>query len=481
MTTATAQAPQSRVPLPIVLAFGTMAMPVAVMGVLYGVYLPPHYVALGLSFGAVALAIAVVRFVDVFFDPVVAVMMDRTKTPIGRYRPWLALGVPIILLGVYKAMTPAGAVDQPYLILWLIVSFAGLSMVTVGQSAWSAVVATAYHDRARLYAWTSLMGVIAVNAILLLPAFTGGRVSAGLKSSFPILGLILLVSFPIALFLCATFTPERLARAAQRPTFKVQDLRRAIGRPAMLRLMCADFLLALGPGATGPLYLYYFRDAKGFTVQDVSVLLIFYASAGIPGALFWGGPMARWFGKHRALQIACVAYSITQSILMAVPRMHGRYSLLPDGAPTAIAMMAVGFCASAFLILNRAMVADVSDEVRLDQKQDLTSLLYSMVTTTTKIGASITIAIVYPVLALVRYNGAEGAVNTPQAVFGLEMCYLFAPVILVLAGGAMFFGYKLDAKRHAEIRTALDFAAAEESMVGPIEEPPEAAAPAAAG
>ena len=68
MTTATAQAPQSRVPLPIVLAFGTMAMPVAVMGVLYGVYLPPHYVALGLSFGAVALAIAVVRFVDVFFD-----------------------------------------------------------------------------------------------------------------------------------------------------------------------------------------------------------------------------------------------------------------------------------------------------------------------------------------------------------------------------------------------------------------------------
>ena len=104
-----------------------------------------------------------------------------------------------------------------------------------------------------------------------------------------------------------------------------------------------------------------------------------------------------------------------------------------------------------------------------------------MVTTTTKIGASITIAIVYPVLALVRYNGAEGAVNTPQAIFGLEMCYLFAPVILVLAGGAMFFGYKLDAKRHAEIRTALDFAAAEESMVGPIEEPPEAAAPAAAG
>jgi Na+/melibiose symporter-like transporter len=473
-STATAQAPEPRVPLPIVWAFGTIAMPVAGMGLLYGVYLPPHYVTLGVSFAAVALAITVVRIVDVFFDPVVALMMDRTRTPIGRYRPWLVLGVPIILLGVYKAMLPAGHIDQVYLILWLIVSYAGLSMVTVGQSAWSAVVATAYHDRARLYAWTSLMGVIAVDAILLLPVFTHGKVSAGLKESFPILGLILLIAFPIALFICATFTPEKLASAVQRPRFKLGDYRRAIARPTMLRLILADFFLALGPGTTGPLYLFYFRDAKGFSIQDVSVLLIFYATAGIPGALFWGGPMARWFGKHRALQIACVAYAITQSILMAVPRMYGRYGVL-DAAPTAIAMVAVGFCASAFLILNRAMVADVADEVRLDQKQDLTSLLYSMVTTTTKIGASISISIVYPVLGLVHYNVSGH--NTPQAIFGLEMCYLFAPVILVWFGGAMFFGYKLDSKRHAEIRAALDFAAAEESMVGPIEEPP-AAAPA---
>jgi hypothetical protein len=39
----------------------------------------------------------------------------------------------------------------------------------------------------------------------------------------------------------------------------------------------------------------------------------------------------------------------------------------------------------------------------------------------------------------------------------------------------MFFGYKLDSKRHAEIREALDYAAAEESLVGPIAEAPAAA------
>jgi glycoside/pentoside/hexuronide:cation symporter, GPH family len=64
-------------------------------------------------------------------------------------------------------------------------------------------------------------------------------------------------------------------------------------------------------------------------------------------------------------------------------------------------------------------------------------------------------------------------VNTPHAIFGLEMCYLFAPVILVWAGGAMFFGYRLDATRHAEIRAALDVAAAEESLIGPTGASPE--------
>jgi Na+/melibiose symporter-like transporter len=136
-------------------------------------------------------------------------------------------------------------------------------------------------------------------------------------------------------------------------------------------------------------------------------------------------------------------------------------------------MFAVGFCASAFILLIRAMVADVVDEVRLAKGVDLTSLFFSLVTTTTKIGAVITVVIVFPILKAVGYNGKEGAVNAPHAIFGLEMCYLFAPIILVFFGGALFFGYRLDAKRHGAIREALDardaslsVASAEESLVG---------------
>ena len=484
MSSTPASAAPSRVPLPQVFAFGTLGMPVAALLLLYGVYLPRHYVSLGIgpykpgaaqAFLLVGAAITIVRVIDVFFDPLLALIMDRTKTPIGRYRPWLVLGVPIVMLGAYKVLLPDPHITQLYLIGWLVVSYAGLSMVTLGLAAWSAVLARTYDDRARVYAWTTGMTVFGTMVILALPKLTGGHISAGLKASMPIIGLGVVMVFPVALFICSVFTPEKIPPGAvRRPTFALADYRKAIARPSMLRLMLADLLLTLGPGTTGPLYVYYFHDAKGFTIQDVSFLLIFYAGAGIAGALFWARVVSERFGKHRTVQIACVVYSITQSVLMAIPRVWPGYKWTDD-IPTIAGMMAVGFTAAAFLPLVRAMMADVVDEVRLERGQDLTSLLYSMVTTTTKIGQSVTVAIVFPVLAFVGYNGAEGAVNTPHAIFGLEMCYLFAPVILVWFGGAMFFGYKLDSKRHAEIREALaelDMAAGEESLTGPLDESP---------
>ena len=468
MSSTATEAPAAKVPLLNVFTYGALGMPVAGFAVVFGVYLPRHYVSLGVGFVAVSAAVFIVRIIDMFFDPLVALVMDRTKTPIGRYRPWILAGTPLVLLGIYMLLMPSGAVGAGYLILWLVVTYAGLSMMTLGLAAWGAVLAKGYNDRSRVYGWTQAMGVVGSIAILLLPVFTHGKIAPGLKSSMPMIGLILIIAIPVALLITTALTPEKVVPIPQRPQFKASDYWLALKRPAMLRLILADLALTLGPGTTGPLYVYYFHDAKGFSVQSVSLLLISYIGAGILGAPFWGR-LAERFGKHRTVQIACVAYSITQATLMALPRMYGHYSFV-QAIPTVIGMFAVGFCASAFLLLVRAMIADVADEVRLEQKQDLTSLLFSMVTTTSKIGGSITVAIVFPVLALVHYNGAEGAVNTPQAIFGLEMCYLFAPVILVWFGGAVLFGYKLDAKRHADIRAALashDEAAALESIAGP--------------
>ena len=449
-----------RVPLINIFSLGATSVPLAMVLLTFGVYMPRYYVALGVSFAAVGAAVAIVRLLDVAIDPLVGLFMDQTRTPIGRFRPWLLLGAPILMFGVYKLFLPSGPVDAAYLVTWLLFAYVGNSCLTLGAAAWGANIADAYSERARVYGYIQAMAVLGSVALLLMGEITQGRIVPGTKAGTPLVGLMMVIAVPIAVLLTTLLTPERKLSGLTKSKFSLADYAVALKRPAMARLIVADLLLTLGAGTTGPIYVYFFHDAKGFSVKTTGTLLIFYIGAGLLGAPFWSS-LAQRISKHRGVQLACVAYAICQTALMAIPK--ALY------LPTAVGMFAVGFCASAFIPLVRSMVADICDEVRLETGKDLSSVLYAMVTTTSKIGTAISVSIVFPILQIVGYNGKEGIENTPQAIFGLEMCYLFAPIILVFIGGGALFGYRLDAKRHAEIRTALeerDVAASEEALVG---------------
>ena len=481
---ATAQSVEKPYPLPGLVAFATVGVPLAGMLLAFGLWTPRYYVTLlhkdGMN-GAAALALVglaflVVRLLDICIDPLVAIAMDRTRTPIGRYRPWLILGLPFLIIGIHQVLIPGPHPTIPYLIGWMTFTYLGYSMLTLGQTAWSSRLAPSYAERPRLFGWTQGLAVIGSVGLLVLPIVTKHAIVPSTAKGLPKVALILMAAFPIAVAICTLFTRERPAPPAPKQRFSSSDYRFAAGR--IWKIVLADLVLTLGPGTTAPMYVYFFHDAKGFNEADVGYLLIYYIGAGLIGAPTWGR-IARIFGKHRTVQIACVCYGITQTILMAIPHVPKGYHFSPDGLPTAAGMFSVGFCASAFILLIRSMVADVIDEVKLETRRDLTSLLYSMVTTTTKIGQAITVSIVLPTLAFFGYQGQEGAHNTPQAIFVLEMMYVFVPIVLVWFGGAMLFGYKLDAARHAEIRQALaerEYAGAEESLIGPMEEVSPAAA-----
>ena len=455
----------AKAPLPTVFAFGLPGMPLAGLLLILGVFVPSHYVNLGLSLGTVAAAMFVVRLGDISLDPVLGLLMDRTKTPIGRYRPWLILGVPVVMYGIYRLLVWHPEVSAAQMVIWLLVTYAGYSMLTLALASWAAVLSTDYNDRSRVYGWLQGITVIGSVGLLTLPLYTHGRIAVGRAASMPMVGWILIFAFPITVAIAALFTPEKIKPTVERPRFSPKDYWAAITRPSMLRIIVADLLLTLGAGATAPIYGYFFKEAKGFTVVEVSLLLVAYIGAGLIGSPLWGA-VARRISKHRAVQAACVCYAIAQAVLMAIPRVWPGHKPIDD-LPTVLGMFGVGLCASAFIPLARAMVADVVDEVRVLTGQDLTSLLYSMVTTTTKIGAAIAVAIIFPILSLFGYNGHEGVVNTPHAIFGLEMCYLFAPIVLVFIGGAALFGYPLDATSHAKVRAALDEASSLETLTGP--------------
>jgi GPH family glycoside/pentoside/hexuronide:cation symporter len=437
-----------RLSTPVVFAFASAGIPGAMLALILGTYLPRFYAGhMGIALTAVAGAIATVRLIDIGFDLVIGWGMDKTHTRFGRYRVWYAAGMPILWISIYRILNPPADAGTGYLILWLLVLYTGTSITALAHSAWAAALATGYNERSRIYGWMQMVAVIGSVTLLTMPLLTHGAIQPGKGESMKAIGWIIIGLMPFTAAASIFFAPEKPLRKQDEDRATLRDYLAVITTPNMVRLVIADLFLVLGPGTTSPIYIFFFHDAKGFPINEVSLLLIPYIGAGLIGAPAWAW-VAQRLGKHRTLQVATVCYAVAQTILMAIPK--GLFGF------TALGMFSVGFCASAFVLLIRAMVADVADEVRLKTGKERTGLLYSLVTITQKFGSSITVAIVFPILAFVGYNAKDEAVNTASAITGLEMCYLFAPIALVLVGGACFFGYKLDRDSHADIRRQLD-------------------------
>jgi len=461
-------------PFPRLLAFATGSTPVYIMAILVGVYLPKFYAGhMGVTLLALGGVMAAVRLTDLGFDLVLGWMMDKTRTRFGRYKLWYALGLPIFALAAYQLFNPPAGSGVGYLFVWLIVVYIGYSMLALAHSAWAARLAGSYNERSRLFGWIQCMAVVGTSLVLALPLLTRGQINPAVASTMGAVGWVVIAATAVLVPLALISAPEPIAAEIKKERTTVKDYLAVITTPSMYRLVIAELCLVLGPGVTGPIYLFFFHDAKGFAFTVVNLLLIPYMSAGLVGAPFWA-KVAQRLGKPTTVQIACVAYAIAQTVLMVIPAKLFW--------PTFAGMFAVGFCASAFLFLLQAMAADVGDEIRLQTGKERSGVIYAFLSMMQKFGSSITVSIIFPILAMVGYDAKETAVNTPQAIHGLEMCYLFAPIILVAVGGLLLIGYKLTPQRHAQIRADLEaleaasLAGAEVSLTGePAEKSPLAA------
>ena len=124
--------------------------------------------------------------------------------------------------------------------------------------------------------------------------------------------------------------------------------------------------------------------------------------------------------------------------------------------PAVLPMFLLGALATGFVVMVRAITADVSDELRLEGGRDLTGLLYAVTSATTKAASALSIFVSFALLGAIGYDARAHAVNGPAQIHGLELIYIIGPIVFVMLGGAAFVGYQLSAERHAEIRRKLD-------------------------
>jgi GPH family glycoside/pentoside/hexuronide:cation symporter len=444
-STASAESGAPSISWPRLIAFALPGLPIGALAVALSVYLPRYYAShIGLSLAAVGAAFTTVRLVDMLFDPFIGVFMDRTRTFLGRYRMWLLCAAPVLTVPVYMLFLAPVGVPYLYLVGWLFVYYIGTSLIALSHASWASVIASKYHDRSRVFGAIQIVSTLAATIVLFIPLLVGSKNPA---TDVQAMGWFIVVVTPLGIGFASLFTPEKIIEQHSTAKVTLRDYWEMVSWPEMRRIVAAAFCLTLGPGWMSAMYLFYFQDSRGFDFRTSTYLLALYIAAGVFGAagLSW---LATRLGKHRTLMIASTLYSLGLMML----------NFLPKGSlyPAAAIMFSLGFLAAGFVLLGRAMCADAGDAIRLAKGKHQQGLLYAMMTSVEKIASALSIGLTFTILSLVGYNAKEGAHNTVAAIHNLELVYLLGPIFFVMLGGACYIGYKLDSKRHAEIRAALD-------------------------
>jgi GPH family glycoside/pentoside/hexuronide:cation symporter len=428
-----------------VLAFASASIPVQALVLAISVYLPRYFAShIGLELAVVGAAFAMVRLVDIPIDVVLGMAMDRTRSRFGRYRVWLTLGAPVLMVGLYLLLRADSSTTQLGLSGSLLFLYIGYSMVYLSHLAWGGVLGTSYQQRSRVFGAVIGLGVLGAVAVLVVPIVIQ-RLGHGEGDGVRAMVWFIIAAVPVTVLLVVSTTREPITRETG-TAFRLPDYWNLLRRGNVIRLLVADLCVTLGPGWMAALYLFYFKDSRGFDTAAANLLLMIYIAAGFAGAPF-AALLANRIGKHRSLMVTTTVYSIG---LMIIP-------FLPAGNFWAFApgMFIVGGMASGAVVMIRALTGDIADEIRLENGREWMGLMYALTIGTTKIASGLS-ALTFVLLQAIGYQAKEHAVNTPEAIQSLQLVYIVGPIFFVMIAGACFIGYKLTPQRHAEIRRQLD-------------------------
>ena len=429
-------------------AYGVTDMPIMMSLLPALVFIPRYYSAdLGVPLATVGTVLFVTRLIDVFTDPLMGYVSDRTRWRLGRRRPWLLLATPILMLSIYRLYFPEPGVGAGYMLLWMSGVSLGMTMILIPYYAWGAELSDDYQERSRITGWARPS---ARWGSCWRSSYRRSRLVAccaigGTSEVLRLVGITILVTMPLAVLCTTTFTAEPKVPCAAQPL--LPGLKLMFSNTAFLRLVGAFFLGFVGLNITTPLYIFFVADVLGAEAQSIYMLACFFVAtiAGVPFWVWLGGRI----GKHNAY--------IAAYFLIACA--HPFYLLLGEGdfwwmlPITVVTGMAAGGFSQT---LPNSMKADVVEADRLASGEQRAALFF-------RPGPSRRRA-PRPSAASSRCGRSPGGASTPgparrtasASCSDCACCSRRCRRCSSSPGALLVWRFPIDAARQAEIRAELD-------------------------
>lgn len=397
----------------------------------------------GLATGAIALLMLIAKVWDGLYDPMVGAMIERTHTRWGRFRPYIILGAPLLVVFTILTFTVPGFGSTGKLI-YAYITYIGLSMsysiVNVPYLALPAVMTNEPKKINRLYAAQMIgmtVGMIVLNlfTLPLVKYFGHGVQAAGYQKTASIFAVIALPIF----WLVAGFCKENITvKKEHQVPLKTTVLAIIKNKNLVMVIFYTIISMAGMFGRIGVAVFFYI-----YCVKDFRFITVFMMMQMIVGTIIM--PFAPKFIEKFGKKTTCYIAMLIQALGMAM-MFFGPYTNIPYLFVCHI-IYGLGYIAGP---CGSAMIVDSIDEydIRNNVRSDGTA--FAMNGLGTKIASAVGSALGIAIIGWFGYVAGKDV--SAHAQFGINVASNLVPMFCFLLSMIPLIFYNLSENKMVKIR-----------------------------
>ncbi|HWU12950.1 MAG TPA: glycoside-pentoside-hexuronide (GPH):cation symporter [Caulobacter sp.] len=387
-------------------------------------------------------ALLLPRLFNMFFDPVMGSLSDRTRTRFGRRRPYL-LGGSLVWGLAFTLLFGLPVLGDPR--TGIVLLFGAFMLVTIGQtlyhvpySAMLAEMTRNSRDRISLASWkesVSRIGIlIAATTTPILVAWFASE-ALGYRVAGLVFGAVIIFGGLVA-FKTTAKAPSREDSVHVAVSYRAQFQAMLDNRPFCLLVIAYVCIMAADELFSSSL-VFYAVNVLGQSAAFVGKVYPISSIAAICTIPAWNGAAVR-LGKKTALLIAIAGMAATWLCLLAIPPSHA-WIMYP--------LMAIsGAFNAGLLLLPNAMVPDTVEYDAHHSGHRREGAIYGAWIFCQQSAMAAGGFMLSISLGFIGYNGAV-AVQPASVHHGLAAIISIAPAVLLAIAALLVRAYPLNEER----------------------------------
>jgi len=396
---------------------------------------------IGLNPGVVGTLIAVSKFFDGVTDVFFGAMIDKTKTRLGKARPWMLyayIGCAVTLAAIFAVPVDMGRTAQ---YAWFFIAYTLLNAVfyTANNIAYSALTALVTKSSKERVQMGSYRFIFAFGTSLLIQSITVGAVSAlgndaaAWRTIAVIYAIIGLAVNTISVFSVKELSEEELNKAESEGDASgdsVSEEKYGLITAAKILIsnkyylmICGVYILQQIYGAMIGTGIYY----ATYVLRNENLFGVFSWAVNIPliiALVFTPTLVARWNGMYK-LNLRGYIIGTVGRALVVVAGYLGSVPLMLFF--TGIAALGQGPWQGDM----NAVIASCSEYTFLTKHKRVDGTMYSCTSLGVKLGGGLGTAISGWLLAFSGYDG-DAMVQPQSCIRMMQVMYLWIPLVISL-------------------------------------------------